>query len=92
MSDESEKDSKVPAEKVQVLDFPGGGPKIYIHHEAEVTYYSVTEDELDRLYKGGQTAHYWLDISIASFAVGVPTLLNGIADTVKGGGFLGNVL
>lgn len=51
----------------------------FIHYDPERTDYSVTGEELEKLYQGGQ--NLWKEICLVSISVGVPTLVNAIAQT-----------
>ncbi len=50
----------------------------YIHYDSERTDYTVTKDELNSLENGASTL--WKDVCLVSISMGVPLLINGIAE------------
>lgn len=53
----------------------------YIHHDPDRDLYAVSEEELEGLVEGGRSL--WKDVCIASLSLGIPTILNAIADTAQ---------
>jgi hypothetical protein len=53
----------------------------YIHHNTDTTHYSLTENELNELSDKSQPL--WKDVCLTSLALGVPTLFNGIQQTIS---------
>jgi uncharacterized membrane protein YciS (DUF1049 family) len=55
--------------------------RTYIHYDPERTDYSVTAQELQTLIKEGQSL--WKDVCLVSVSLGIPTLLNAVAETTR---------
>ncbi|MBI2474002.1 hypothetical protein HYV70_05625 [Candidatus Uhrbacteria bacterium] len=50
----------------------------YIHHDPDRILYSLSEDELENL--SNQAQSLWKDVCLVSFSVGIPTVINAIAE------------
>jgi hypothetical protein len=57
----------------------------YIHYDPERKDYSVTGEELKRLCETGQ--NLWKDVCLVAASLGVPCLINGIAETAQQSSF-----
>ncbi|MBM3300633.1 MAG: hypothetical protein FJY85_11830 [Deltaproteobacteria bacterium] len=57
----------------------------YIHYDPERTDYSLTGEELKELREGGQ--NLWKDVCLVAVSVGIPCLINAIAETIQQSSF-----
>ncbi len=58
-----------------------GNSQSFIHYETERSDYSLTKDELNELSEYGKSS--WKDFCLVSISLGIPCLINAIAQTQK---------